>query len=148
MEVVTMLKQVDLFRGLNNSQLALVGQIANQEDFTDGDVIFEQGDLADKMYIVSEGQVEVIVEYSDGQHASVVFLGTGQIIGEMTLVDEGKRSATVKASGKMTRLYSIPNKKFTTLCRTNTDIGYIIMRNIAQDMSFKLRHRGFEAKDN
>jgi len=147
MEVVTMLKQVDLFRGLDNSQLELVGQITVQEDFNDGDVIFEQGDHAGKMYIVSEGQVEIIVEHSDGQQNPVVFLGTGQIIGEMTLVDEGKRSATVKASGEMTRLYSILNTKFVELCRSNTDIGYMIMRNIAQDMSFKLRHRGFEAKD-
>jgi CRP-like cAMP-binding protein len=74
-------------------------------------------------------------------------LGKGQIIGEMTLVDEGRRSATVIAAEEPTTVYSIPNSAFTTLCQSNTDIGYVIMRNIAQDMSFKLRHRGSEAKD-
>lgn len=147
MGVVTILKQADLFRDLSEEQLQQVGQIANEELFAEGNTVCQQGDHADKMYIISAGQVEVIVEHDNGNQQAVLYLGTGQIIGEMTLVDDGKRSATVIAVEESTKLYSIPNSKFTALCQSNTDIGYVIMRNIAQDMSFKLRHRDYDVKN-
>ena len=145
MSRVTILKQVDLFRELSEEQLQQIGKIAHEEIFATGSIVCQQGDHADKMYIVSEGQVEVIVENSNGRQQSMLYLGSGQIIGEMTLVDEGKRSATVIAAEDDTKVYAIPNTEFTALCLSNTGIGYIIMRNIAQDMSFKLRHMGFDS---
>jgi len=144
MAVVSMLKQVDLFRGLTHTQLQQIEQITHEELFASGETIFLQGDRADKMYIISTGQVEIIVKNSEGNSDSVLFLGSGQVVGEMTLVDEGRRSASVVAAEDNTRVYTIPNSDFTTLCEMNTDIGYIIMRNIAQDMSFKMRHRDYE----
>lgn len=145
MGVVTILKQVDLFRELSEKQLQQVGQITQEETFTSGNTICQQGEHADKMYIISKGQVEVIVKNNNGNQQSVLYLGSGQIIGEMTLVDEGLRSATVIAAEDNTQVYGILNSEFTALCLSNTDIGYIIMRNIAQDMSFKLRHMGFDS---
>ncbi|MEO1291124.1 MAG: cyclic nucleotide-binding domain-containing protein [Chloroflexota bacterium] len=144
MEVVTLLQQIDLFRDLTAEQLATISNIIVEETFLSGDVVFEQDSVADKMYLISQGQLEVIVEYENGKKESVLYLGTGQVVGEMTLVDEGRRSATVISAEDETHVFSIPNATFTELCATNTDIGYIIMRNIAQDMSFKLRHRGSE----
>lgn len=144
MDIVTILRQVDLFRGLKDEQLERVGQIAEGEIFQIGDIICEQGERADTMYIISDGQVEVIVHGSNGHSESVVYLGIGQVVGEMTLVDAGRRSATVKAVENATQVYSIPHDSFTKLCETDTGIGYMIMRNIAQHMSFKLRHLDLE----
>ena len=137
-------KQVDLFRGLEDTHLAEIQLLATQIIFKSGDTIFEQGDSADRLYIVAEGQVEVRYRTSGGEDVSVLFLGKGQVIGEMTLVDEGKRSATIIAITEDTIVYSIPNKTLEALCAENTAIGYVIMRNIAQDLSFKLRHRDFD----
>jgi CRP/FNR family transcriptional regulator, cyclic AMP receptor protein len=144
MDIVTILKQVDLFRGLSDEQLARVGQIAEEKIFQTGDTICKQGDRADTMYIICAGQVEVIVHSSNGHSESVVYLGMGQVVGEMTLVDAGRRSATVLAIEDESQVYSIPHHNFTSLCETDTDIGYIMMRNIAQHMSFKLRHLDLE----
>lgn len=147
MPVVTILKQIDLFRDLSEEQLQQIEQIVSEVTFAEGKTVCKQGDPADKIYIISAGQVEIVVEHDNGSQQSVLYLGSGQVIGEMTLVDEGQRSASVIAVEDSTRVYSIPNAKFTALCQYNTDIGYIIMRNIAQDMSFKLRHRDYDAKD-
>jgi CRP-like cAMP-binding protein len=59
----------------------------------------------------------------------------------MALVDDGTRSASILAAGNGATVYGIPNRDFTDLCQNNTAIGYVMMRNIAQDLSFKLRHR-------
>jgi CRP-like cAMP-binding protein len=68
-------------------------------------------------------------------------LGTGQIIGEMALVDRGPRSATVRAIHTPTIVQVIRHADFHQLCQENTQIGYTVMYNIAADLSFKLRHR-------
>jgi CRP/FNR family cyclic AMP-dependent transcriptional regulator len=148
MSVVKVLQQVELFRGLSLEQLEQVGKIAQEEKFSLSDVICRQGDRADKLYIISSGQVEISVSHQNGHVEPVVYLGAGQVVGEMTLVDAGRRSASVIAVEEGTVVYSIPNEVFSHLCETDTAIGYLIMRNIAQDMSFKLRHHDYEAADN
>jgi CRP/FNR family transcriptional regulator, cyclic AMP receptor protein len=141
MDMVSILQQVDLFRGLDGAQLAQISSISSQLIFNEGDTVCRQGDEADSLYIVSRGQASVIVHQADGSRDLMVYLGRGQIIGEMTLVDAGRRSASVMAVEDNTLVVSIPNADFTRLCEANTAIGYLIMRNIAQDLSFKLRHQ-------
>lgn len=144
MKLLDIMKRVELFRGLDEAQLERIADLSTQETYTQEAKIFNQGDSGDKMYIISDGQVEVRVRGSDGSSRAAVYLGIGQVFGEMALIDSGPRSAGVFAVDDTTVIYSIPTDDFTELCRTDTGIGYIMMRNIAQDLSFKLRHRDFD----
>jgi CRP-like cAMP-binding protein len=137
------MKRVDLFRGMNDSQLELLSQICHESSFDAQQAIITQGETGDCMYIISAGQVEILVQDSDGATYSALYLGEGQVFGEMALLDEGKRSATIRATHDDTVVYSIPRDDFNALCEKNTGIGYIMMRNLAQDLSFKLRHHDF-----
>ncbi len=141
MTQLEILQQVDFFRGLTDTQLAEINHITVEEAYHDGEIICQQGEVADTFYIVGQGQAEVRLQESNGTQQALVYLGIGQVIGEMTLVDEGLRSATVIAADPQTVVYSIPHKEFHALCATQTAIGYRVMRNIAQDLSFKLRRR-------
>jgi CRP-like cAMP-binding protein len=53
----------------------------------------------------------------------------------------GPRSATVRCSADASQLYVLRRNDFIRLCEQDTDIGYKVMRNLAADLSFKLRHR-------
>jgi CRP-like cAMP-binding protein len=59
----------------------------------------------------------------------------------MALVDRGPRSATVRAISEKTVVQVIHREAFEKLCDENYHLGYIVMRNIAADLSFKLRHQ-------
>ena len=145
MALLDLWKAVGLFSGLSDEQLQRLIDISQQETYDDGDVIFEQGADGDKLYFISEGQVEIRIRKSrEGPERSQVFLGRGQLFGEMALLDLGKRSATVRCSRDHTVLRSISGEAFTELCGSDTAIGYIIMRNMAMDLSFKLRHRNLD----
>src|SRR5262245_10843133 len=61
-----------------------------------GDVIIQENDVGDTAYVIDHGQVEVSKQL-DGQHVHLAYLGAGEIFGEMSLVDEKPRSATVTA---------------------------------------------------
>lgn len=144
MELMSIMRRVELFRGLTEAQLTRLGAISQREQYPRGAVVFEQNSTGDRMYIVGSGQVEVRVNGSNGTAQTAVYLGEGQVFGEMALVDSGLRSATLVAVGDDTVVYSIPADEFHALCTADTAIGYIMMRNIAQDLSFKVRHRDKE----
>ncbi|MEP6988793.1 MAG: cyclic nucleotide-binding domain-containing protein, partial [Chloroflexota bacterium] len=63
---------------------------------------------------------------------------------EMALLDQGSRSASVLAIEEQTELYVIDADAFVNLCQQDTAIGYIMMRNMALDLSFKLRHKNLD----
>jgi CRP/FNR family transcriptional regulator, cyclic AMP receptor protein len=146
-DIIGIMGEVELFRGLSREQLSRLAQIVHKESYPAAAPIFLQESPADKMYIVKEGQVEIRVHDQDRHGHAALYLGRGQVFGEMALVDEGTRSASVMAVEDKTVVYSILNADFTALCESDTGIGYILMRNIAQDMSFKLRHRRLDPSE-
>lgn len=92
------------------------------------------------MYIVAEGSGEVFIQGIENSR-SLVILGKGQVIGEMALLDQGYRSASVRATSKGALLYVIESDDFHKVCEKNNHIGFVVMRNLAIDIAFKLRHR-------
>lgn len=140
-EVKELLKQVSLFRGLNDDQLDQVAQITRSESYAADDTVFEQDTAGDKMYIIQSGQVEVRVKDHAGMLNAVLIMGEGQIFGEMALLDHGTRSASVRALKPGATVYTISGDDFRTLCQQDTAIGYVMMRNLALDLSFKIRHQ-------
>lgn len=142
MELLKLLEGVELFHGLDDQELAEVVDIFKPLAFERGDLIAEQGEPGDSLFLVAEGFVEVAVGDSTQRTKKIlVNLGKGQIFGEMALVDQGPRSATVRAISDTTALHTVKRRDFEALCNRNTRIGYIVMRNIAADLSFKLRQR-------
>jgi CRP/FNR family transcriptional regulator, cyclic AMP receptor protein len=143
MELLQILKGAELFRGLTAAQLERLVTLAEKAEFHAEQTIFEQGSLGKTMFIIGKGQVEISFHDSDGDYPEV-YLGAGQVFGEMALLDQGARSASVVAVQDETILYGIPSDRFMTLCEQDTAIGFILMRNLALDLSFKLRHKNLD----
>ena len=147
MALLDLLRAVGMFDGLAPEQLQRLVDISQEETYQDGDVIFQQHTEGDKLYFIREGQVEVLIRRRPQEpERSQVFLGRGQVFGEMALLDMGQRSASVRCSADNTRLHSISRDDFDALCSDDTAIGYIVMRNLAMDLSFKLRHRNLDLR--
>ena len=144
MELVNILRGVELFHGLNIDQLQRLVSISQSEVHNTDDIIFNQGSAGDKMYVVTKGQVEIRFDDNKGGSQTGLYLGEGQIFGEMALLDQGARSASVIAIEDGTTVYAISSQDFMTLCKTDTAIGYVMMRNMALDLSFKLRHKNLD----
>lgn len=140
MSIPNLLKRVQMFSNLSEEELEQVANICVEKRAAEGELILQQDTTGTEMYIVAEGSMDVYVETEDEAH-SLVVLGKGQVIGEMALIDQGHRSASVRAMKNGATLYLIESKKFFELCNTNNRIGFIVMRNLAIDIAFKLRHR-------
>ena len=148
MEYRTILEEVELFDGLTPEELDSVALICNEQTYSKGDTVTAQGESGDELYVVCDGFVEVLRTGGVPEQAprSVVHLGEGQIFGEMALVDRGPRSATVKAASDSTKVLIIRQDEFAQLCDQNHHLGFVVMRNIAADLSFKLRHQHLKGR--
>ncbi len=138
---IDLLKQVSIFSGLSDDQLRRISDICRQEIHDEGEAIVREKEPSNDLYIIQEGTVEVALGKPTAPGPTpILHLGKGQIFGEMALLDRGLRSATVNAKADNTALYAISRDDFVKLCEQDTRIGYIVMRNVAADLSFKLRH--------
>ena len=141
MDLRKLIRGVELFDGLTKAELDEIAAICQQRHFKKGDLLAIEGKIGDDLFIITDGVVEVIVSDRQAPPRVVINLGIGQLIGEMSLVDRGPRSATVRAIHDPTIVQVIRHDDFHKLCKRNTRIGYVVMFNMAADLSFKLRHR-------
>ena len=141
MELKAVIQGVEIFEGLTTTELDDIVAICQQKSFKKGDILTVEGDIGEDLFIVENGAVEVLIKRNKKTPKIVIHLGVGQLIGEMSLVDRGLRSATVRAIQEPTTVQVIRHQDFHYLCNRNHRIGYIVMHNIAADLSFKLRHR-------
>jgi CRP/FNR family cyclic AMP-dependent transcriptional regulator len=145
-DLMKLLKGVELFAGLNDEQLDRLTKIVRMVEYKDGDTIFARGEPGSHLYVISEGQVKVVLREDATDAKGGVYLGRGQIFGEMALIDYGERSATIRCGSSRAVLAVMEREEFERLCASDTAIGYQVMRNMASDLSFKLRHRNLEPK--
>jgi CRP/FNR family cyclic AMP-dependent transcriptional regulator len=145
-EIQEFLRTLDMFNGLSDEELSNVAALCSEASFKAGDIILNIKDPTENFYLIRSGTVQIITnpdiletkpELAD---AVMVNLGQGQSFGEMGLVDQGARSATVRAASE-TEVYVINCNQFQELCYQDTYLGFLVMRNIAADLSFKLRYR-------
>lgn len=143
MNLPEILSQVELFEGLSRAELENIASICNEQSFRSGDVVTRQGEAGDQLFVIWDGLVEVVHEVAphDPAPRTVVNLGQGQVFGEMALVDYGPRSATIRVISDRATVQKIQRDAFMELCENQTHLGYVVMRNIAADLSFKLRHQ-------
>jgi len=140
MSIVSLLKKVDLLNGLSDSQLEKVAELCREQTFNADDIIFKENDKSSELYLIQDGLVEITLSVPEpGTEKSLVTLGNGQIFGEMALLDEGPRTASTRCIADGTRLWVAKRADFISLCEKDTGIGFIVMKNIAADLSFKLR---------
>jgi len=145
MDLKAIVQRIELFQGLNDKQIEQIIDIGREHTYAKDAEVFSQGSAGEAMYIIGTGQVEIQIDAGGGKTFSPVYLGSGQVFGEMALVDQGTRSASVVVVEDDTTIYRLPAEDLTALCASDTAIGYIIMRNLAQDISFKLRHQNLLA---
>lgn len=101
--------------------------------FKDGEIIARQGEVGDCMYVIQEGQVDIVVE-EDGDETVLRTAEVGEFIGEMAIFDREVRSATLRAAGEA-RLLTIDRKNF--LKRINKDPSLAF--RLVQSMSSRVR---------
>ena len=140
MSIIPLLNKVDILNGLSESQLEKLAKLFRGQTYDADEIIFKENDKSSELYVIQDGLVGITLSVPEpGTEKSLVTLGKGQIFGEMALLDEGPRTASARCVADGTRLWMAKRADFISLCEEDTSIGFILMKNIAADLSFKFR---------
>jgi len=98
--------------------------------YGDGEPIARQGEIGECMYVIQQGQVEV-VRAQDGTEVQLATLGEGDFFGEMALFDRDRRSATVRALGEA-RVLTVDKRTFLRRIHEDPSLAFRIVKGMSQ----------------
>ena len=101
------LRHAPLFSELDDESMTAMLAMMGQTRLRRGEVLFHEGDAADRLYAVVDGKVKLSRAAANGQDSLLAILGPGQVFGELSLFDPGRRSSTVTAVTDQVELASL-----------------------------------------
>lgn len=121
-----LLANVPLFAGCSAKDIQRIGRLVTEVKVPAGKVLCREGDSGTEAFIIAEGEADIRLKGK-----SLATLGPGQVVGEMSLIDQAPRSATVTANDDMT-LFVLESREFWTLVSDNPLIARKLLKNLAQ----------------
>lgn len=139
-ERVRFLRSSPLFLDLHTEEIALLSELCQPLSFSTGEIVFRQDEPGDSLYIVQQGEVEVVHEGGDPLSPFVIArLGRGEFFGEMSMLEKSTRSATVRAVLR-SELLTLTTEDFYSFAKIFRNGFTVVIINIARILSQRLRH--------
>jgi len=95
-EKILLLKEIEIFSGLSAAELAAIAAVTKELDYPEKRTVIRQNDIGETVFLIIKGRVEVIMEQANGKEVVLDQIGSGGAFGEMALIDNAPRSATIK----------------------------------------------------
>jgi CRP-like cAMP-binding protein len=140
-------REIPLFSNLTNDELKVISSICigvRYED--DNEVIFNEGDIGDALYIIHNGLVDIkkVIDKAEGTEKVLATLPPGAFFGEMSLLSNEVRSASAKTKGKDVELIVIRQNDFMELMTKNAKIASSLLFSIIKIISDRVRITNLE----
>lgn len=132
-EEVEILRRVPLFAQLDPAKLKLLAFASERMRFLPGQDLCKQGDVGDAAYVIMSGEADILVN-QDSNEIVVAQVGENAVIGEIAVLCEVPRTATVRATSKLDTL-KIDKETFLRLIREFPDMGIEVMRELADRLT-------------
>lgn len=125
---VSLLRSLPMFANLPASKLKLLAFASDRVTFGAGEILFRQGDDGDAAYIVIEGKVDVLVS-SNGTDTVVAELGKNAFVGDMGVISDMPRTATIRAQTDLVTL-RIRKDHMMEMVRDSQELALAVLREV------------------
>jgi CRP/FNR family transcriptional regulator, cyclic AMP receptor protein len=125
-----LLRRVPIFAEIEPARLKLLAFMSERVGYDPGKLLMRQGDPADAAYLIIDGHVEVLLDTPAGQFA-VATIGANEIVGDMGILGNAPRAATVRAQDRVIAL-RISKEPFMRMVREFPNMAVSIMQELAQ----------------
>ena len=139
-EETDLLRKIPMFAKMETSKLKLLAFASEMVSFQNGDIVFNNGDNADYAYVIMEGAVDVITETDKGPVVTVT-LSQNQLIGELGLLNNTPRIATLIANGNLLAM-KITAEMFFRILRENSEVALDVIRMLSDKLTHSHEHVG------
>ncbi len=137
-DVTEALAKIHVFKDLHRDGVERIAAVCSEESYRLGEVIFKEGDVGDKLYLILEGKVRISREVAGMGEEALAILGPGQAFGEMSLIDDFPRSADARVHERC-RLLVLTKSALEDLLFLDKDLAYEILWNFVKILSARLR---------
>ncbi|HOO70884.1 MAG TPA: cyclic nucleotide-binding domain-containing protein [Spirochaetota bacterium] len=142
-EIINKLKEVEIFRvfARNDKVIGKIAKLCKLKTFKKGQVIIEEGEFGDELFIFLNGTIDILKKTLQNEKYTVTTLDADKKsihVGELALIDNDRRSATVIAQSDC-RCLVMKRDAFIAFGNENPDIGLVVTRVIASQISMMLR---------
>jgi CRP/FNR family cyclic AMP-dependent transcriptional regulator len=127
----TVLKSVPMFGSFPEDQLRTLATMVMRRHAPRGSAIMHAGDPTDSLYVVISGRLKVMMGEADGKEVILSIIGPGEIFGEMGLIDDGPRSASVIAI-EPCELLSVTKRAFKKCLVENVEVALAVLRVVVR----------------
>ena len=131
-------REIGLFGGLGDEVLRSFVAALEVNELAAGTVVFKEGESGRELYVILDGEVEVLRRSKRGHETRVAILGPGDWFGEMSILDVLPRSATTRVLAPA-RVLRLTAHELDTLYRRDTRSYSLLVLNIAREISRRLR---------
>ena len=138
MEITEITRKSDIFKGLSDGELSQLAQICKMVSYPAGKTICEEGECGSEIFVLAEGKATVLGKRTGKGISKIGSISQGEIFGEMAIIEDLPRTATLKTEVN-SKLVVIDRFELENLMNRNSHLGKIVMRNMAQGLSRKLR---------
>lgn len=135
---VEILKKVALFEGMTSAQLRKLGAALTEVKHPANAHIFREGDAGTSMFIIAEGKVRISKMVPGIGEEALAILERGQYFGEMSLIEDGPRSADALAHIGCT-LYELSREKLDQVMFTDKELASVLLWTFVRTLSARLR---------
>ena len=125
------LDKVPLFNSLNPRQLEQLAKRVIGRNYEAGQTIVSQGAVGEGFFVVQSGHAEAVVERADGTKSVVNTFGPTSYFGELALLDDGPRTASVIAT-EPTRCLALTRWDFQSALREDSEMAILILQELAR----------------
>src|SRR5687768_9117909 len=125
------LKAVPLFASFPEDQLRMLTTVVSRKSVTRSTMVMAAGDATDSLYIVLSGRLKVMMSDAEGKEVILAILGPGEFFGEMGLIDDEPRSASVVAL-EACELLGITKRDFKKALAENFEMTMAVMRGLVR----------------
>lgn len=136
---VELIQRTPLFKSLGFDETRKLAELVRIERFARGDTIIEQDALGSALYILREGEVDILRTDAEGRAHSVNRLGPGELFGEMSLVDDMLVSADVCVASEAAEVLVIPRREFEELMEADDRFAARVYRAFCSTLATRLR---------
>jgi len=127
-----------LFDGLKTNEIENIAKHLSFIELSKDEILFREGEKGNCVCFVVEGTLDVIKQSLTGESVIITALHRGRSIGEMSIIDDFPRSATVKARTQV-KLVILTREGFDLLLKENPQVGIKILKKISRLLSLNLR---------
>jgi len=126
-----LLRNVPLFSVLPEAQLGLLTSLVSRKNYPRNAVIIAAGDMTDSLYVILSGRLKVMMSDDEGREVILAILNPNEFFGEMGLLDDSPRSASVVAL-EACEIFTLSKRDFKNCLEENFDLSMAVMRGLVR----------------